>query len=129
MRALAKKSQNPIASLISVPIQNNVNFGLGPNNDTQYINLIQPVLPQKLTEDWNWIHRGIIPVPVYQPAGKRRGWAISSMRAFSRRRIPESWSGVSGRTSTSRRQPTVSWGPESGAPVPQWSSSRRRVTG
>ena len=28
--ALAKATQNPVASLISVPIQNNSNFGVGP---------------------------------------------------------------------------------------------------
>ena len=34
---LAKKTQNPVADLISVPLQNNVNFGVGPNDDVQYI--------------------------------------------------------------------------------------------
>ncbi|MHC5063751.1 MAG: hypothetical protein ACYTG5_07240, partial [Planctomycetota bacterium] len=28
---LARKTQNPIADLISVPFQNNINFGVGPN--------------------------------------------------------------------------------------------------
>ena len=28
---LQKATQNPVASLISVPIQNNSNFGIGPN--------------------------------------------------------------------------------------------------
>ena len=32
---LAKESQNPIANLISVPFQNNFNFGVGPNDATQ----------------------------------------------------------------------------------------------
>jgi len=35
--ALAKKTQNPVADLISVPFQNNFNFGVGPNNVTQYV--------------------------------------------------------------------------------------------
>lgn len=63
---LAKAAQNPVASLISLPIQANINGGVG-DNDTQLINLIQPVIPQSLGNDWNWIHRGIIPVPMYQP--------------------------------------------------------------
>jgi hypothetical protein len=42
---LAKKLQNPIADLISIPFQNNVNFGYGPNDNTQNILNIQPVIP------------------------------------------------------------------------------------
>ena len=34
---LAKESQNPIANLISVPFQNNFNFGVGPNHATPWI--------------------------------------------------------------------------------------------
>ncbi|MCX6929903.1 MAG: hypothetical protein NT154_42830, partial [Verrucomicrobia bacterium] len=33
---LAKKLQNPIANLISVPIQNNWDFGIGPANAMKY---------------------------------------------------------------------------------------------
>lgn len=63
---LAKKLQNPIASLISVPIQNNFDWGAGPNGDGfQYKANIQPVIPFGLSEDWNLITRTILPV-VYQ---------------------------------------------------------------
>jgi hypothetical protein len=63
---LAKKTQNPVADLISVPFQNNINFGVGPEDDVQYILNIQPVIPFKLTEDWNLISRTIVPL-IYQP--------------------------------------------------------------
>ena len=63
---LAKKTQNPVADLISVPFQNNVNFGVGPHDDVQYILNIQPVIPFRLTEDWNLISRTIVPL-IYQP--------------------------------------------------------------
>ena len=63
---LAKKTQNPVADLISVPFQNNINFGVGPDDDVQYILNIQPVIPFKLTEDWNLISRTIMPL-IYQP--------------------------------------------------------------
>ena len=63
---LAKKTQNPVADLISVPFQNNINFGVGPEDDVQYILNIQPVIPFKLTEDWNLISRTILPL-IYQP--------------------------------------------------------------
>ena len=63
---LAKKLQNPIASLISVPIQNNFDFGAGPDGDGfQYKVNLQPVIPLSLSEDWNLITRTILPI-VYQ---------------------------------------------------------------
>lgn len=63
---LAKELQNPIASLISVPFQNNFDFGAGPTGDGfQYKVNIQPVLPISLSQDWNLIARTILPI-VYQ---------------------------------------------------------------
>ena len=43
--SLAKATQNPVASLISVPIQNNTNFAVGPYDRTQDVLNIQPVIP------------------------------------------------------------------------------------
>jgi hypothetical protein len=63
---LAKKTQNPVADLISVPFESNVNFGVGPHDDVQYILNIQPVIPFRLTDEWNLISRTIAPV-IYQP--------------------------------------------------------------
>lgn len=63
---LRKAAQNPIASLISVPVQNNTNFGIGPDQRNQDVLNIQPVIPVKLTENWNLITRIITPL-VYQP--------------------------------------------------------------
>jgi len=63
---LAKKTQNPVADLISVPFQNNLNFGLGPHNRAQNILNIQPVVPIKLTENLNLITRTIAPI-IRQP--------------------------------------------------------------
>jgi hypothetical protein len=63
---LARKTQNPVADLISVPFQNNINFGVGPGDDVQYILNIQPVIPFRLTQDWNLISRTIVPL-IYQP--------------------------------------------------------------
>jgi hypothetical protein len=63
---LAKQAQNPIANLISLPLQNNTNFGIGPEDETQNILNIQPVLPFGITESLNLITRTILPV-VSQP--------------------------------------------------------------
>jgi hypothetical protein len=64
---LAKKTQNPVADLISVPFQSNFNFGYGAKNSpepssTQYVLNIQPVVPIGIGEGWNLITRPIIPI-------------------------------------------------------------------
>ncbi len=59
---LAKKLNNPVANLISVPIQNNWDFGIGPANAMKYTANIQPVVPVSISEDWNLIVRTILPV-------------------------------------------------------------------
>ena len=59
---LAKKSQNPVADMISLPIQYNINFETGPKAKTQNIVLVQPVVPIGLNDDWNFIARPIIPL-------------------------------------------------------------------
>ena len=65
--ALAKAVQNPIADMISLPLQNNVNFDVGPQKKTQNILNIQPVYPVSLNAQWNLITRTIVPV-ISQPA-------------------------------------------------------------
>jgi hypothetical protein len=63
---LRKQAQNPVASLISVPIQENFNFNIGPSDRTQNVLNIQPVVPFSVSKDWNLIVRWITPI-VYQP--------------------------------------------------------------
>jgi hypothetical protein len=63
---LQKAAQNPVADLISIPLQNNFNFGVGPQDKMQYVGNIQPVIPLHATENWNVITRTIMPL-VYQP--------------------------------------------------------------
>jgi len=60
---LAMQLQNPLAALISVPIQANLDEGFGPG-DTGYrwtIN-VQPVFPFKLSSRWNLISRTVMPL-------------------------------------------------------------------
>jgi len=63
---LAKLAQNPVGNLISVPFQNNTNLNYGPEEKTQNILNIQPVIPVSINEDWNVITRTILPV-ISQP--------------------------------------------------------------
>jgi hypothetical protein len=43
--ALSKEAANPVADLISLPFQNNTDFGLGPYDRTRNVLNIQPVIP------------------------------------------------------------------------------------
>src|SRR5215207_1103484 len=63
---LAKAAQNPIADMISVPLQSNFNFHVGPHDQLQYVLNIQPVVPLTLNDEWNLITRWITPV-ISQP--------------------------------------------------------------
>ncbi len=65
--ALAKKSQNPISNMRSFKFQNNTNLGMGPDDSTQNMFNVMPVLPFQLNDDILVISRTIIPV-VSQPS-------------------------------------------------------------
>ncbi len=57
---LAKAAQNPVASMISVPLDTSIDFGA--DNGTAVISNFQPVVPISLNEDWNLINRPILPI-------------------------------------------------------------------
>jgi hypothetical protein len=60
---LAKKLANPVASLISVPVQYNADDYGGANEGASVSRLIvQPVIPFSLNDDWNLITRTIVPI-------------------------------------------------------------------
>ncbi|MCV9927949.1 hypothetical protein OIU83_09810 [Flavobacterium sp. LS1R49] len=59
---LADKLANPVASLISVPLQNNLSYGIGPFNGSKYTINVQPVIPFKLSDNLNLITRYIVPI-------------------------------------------------------------------
>jgi hypothetical protein len=60
---LAKKLSNPVASLISVPLQFNWDHEFGPDRDGRKFTLnVQPVIPSRVNNDWTLISRVIAPV-------------------------------------------------------------------
>jgi len=59
---LAKKLQNPIADLISVPAKLDWDTGIGPADADRSTYVIQPVIPISFNEKWNVISRTIVPV-------------------------------------------------------------------
>ena len=52
---LAKQTQNPVASLISVPFQGNWDFGLGDRDSTATLLNVQPVMPFAISKSTNVI--------------------------------------------------------------------------
>jgi len=92
--ALAKAAQNPVASMISVPFQNNTNFQVGPLEETQNVLNIQPVLPVDLGAKWNLITRTIFPVISQPPfaAGQDRTGGLGDIQfsAFLSPKAPTS---------------------------------------
>jgi len=60
---LAMKLANPLAALISMPIQANYDTGFGlDGNGNRWLTNVQPVIPITLNDDWNIISRTIVPI-------------------------------------------------------------------
>jgi hypothetical protein len=59
---LAKKLANPIANLISIPFQNNTDYGIGPNQGSRNTLNFQPVIPITLGPKFNLITRMVLPI-------------------------------------------------------------------
>ena len=71
---LAKQTQNPIASLISVPFQGNWDFGIGDRDATGTLFNFQPVVPFPVSTGTNVVLRIIMPLtsqPESGPGGAR----------------------------------------------------------
>ncbi len=63
---LPKTSQNTVASVMSVPVENKTNFGMGPYERNQNILSVKPLIPMQLSKGWRLIARIIQPVQ-WQP--------------------------------------------------------------
>ena len=83
---LAKKLANPISSLISVPFQNNTDYGIGDSVGTRNTMNIQPVVPVSLTPKLNLILRWVQPwITQYNITGhgqKQNGLGDAVVSAF-----------------------------------------------
>lgn len=83
---LAKKLSNPIASLISVPFQNNTDVGIGAYNGSRNTLNFQPVIPISLSPSLNVITRVVLPIITQQditaPGAKETGLSDAVVSAF-----------------------------------------------
>lgn len=60
---LAQELTNPLADLLTIPIQMSYDSGIGREDDGSKLQTnFQPVYPFQLTDDWNLISRTILPV-------------------------------------------------------------------
>ena len=84
---LAKQLANPVAALISVPLQWNYDQNIGSLDDgTRAVLNVQPVIPVSLNEDWNLISRTIVPLidqdDIFPGAGGQSGLGDIVQSAF-----------------------------------------------
>lgn len=76
---LAKKTQNPVADLISLPFQNNISGTIPPYGRISNNLNIQPVVPMKLGGGVNMILRNILPVNSIPSGRDRSVWGFGDM--------------------------------------------------
>jgi len=83
---VAKKLANPVAAMISVPFQNNMDLGIGEYNGSRNILNFQPVLPFSISEKYNLITRLVLPIVyqtnIYGANNSQSGLSDASISAF-----------------------------------------------
>jgi len=85
-QSLAREAKNPLADLINLQFFYDANLNMGPNNNTQDVITIQPVIPFDLNSNWSLITRTILPL-ISQPGlapgeGSTRGAGDTQFSAF-----------------------------------------------
>jgi hypothetical protein len=91
--ALALQLSNPVAALISVPLQLNYDQDIGPADDgDRWLLNVQPVIPFDLNDDWNLISRTILPLvhqsDIFPGAGSQTGTGDTVQSLFFSPKAP-----------------------------------------
>ena len=72
--SLAKAAQNPVANMVSLPLQWNYSTGGGLDSSTALVLNVQPVLPLPIGEHWLIVSRTVVPfVSIPLPNGRQSG--------------------------------------------------------
>lgn len=84
--ALAHAAQNPISTMIQLPFINYSNFNVGPSNQYQNVMEFQPLVSFSISEDWNLLLRGVMPITT-QPGyitgdGQKTGFGNTSLTPY-----------------------------------------------
>ena len=91
--SLAMQLSNPVAALISVPLQLNYDRDIGPADDgDRWLLNLQPVIPFDLNDDWNLISRTILPLvrqsDIFPGAGTQTGTGDTVQSLFFSPKAP-----------------------------------------
>lgn len=92
---LAQELSNPLADLMTIPVQMNYDYDIGPNDDGKKLQTnIQPVIPFELNDSWNLISRTIVPVisqsDIPSGSGSKFGLGDINMSLFFSPKAPTS---------------------------------------
>lgn len=92
---LAQELTNPVADIISIPVQMNYDGNYGPTDDGWKLQTnIQPVIPFSINDDWNIISRTILPVTyqedIFEGAGSQFGLGDTTLSMFFSPKKPSS---------------------------------------
>ncbi|MFC1657160.1 transporter [Candidatus Moduliflexota bacterium] len=92
---LAQELSNPVADLVTIPVQMNYDGDIGPADDGWKLQTnIQPVIPFGVGENWNLITRTILPViyqdDIFPGAGSKFGLGDVNMTLFLSPKAPTS---------------------------------------
>lgn len=84
---LAQELTNPVADIVTVPVQINFDGDIGPMDDgTKIVTNVQPVIPLEFGSNWNLITRTIVPViyqdDIFPGAGSQFGLGDINFTAF-----------------------------------------------
>ena len=84
---LAQELTNPLANLVTIPLQMNYDSGIGPEEQGSRVQInIQPVYPFSLGSEWNLISRTIVPLTcqedIFPEAGSQFGLGDINLSLF-----------------------------------------------
>jgi hypothetical protein len=90
---LAQDLTNPLANMVTVPIQMNFDDGIGPADDGSKLTTnVQPVIPFDIGENWNLVTRTIVPVTyqndIFPGAGSQFGLGDINLSLFFSPKAP-----------------------------------------
>lgn len=92
---LAKKLNNPVAHLISVPFQGNYDSGIGPEDGHKFYVNMEPVIPISITKDFDIISRTVLSVVsqdnVFGKSGSQSGLSDLEESLFLSPKKPTNW--------------------------------------
>jgi hypothetical protein len=81
LTTIAKEVQNPASPVVTIPIQSNIQNGLGAKGDQGFLFRLQPAIPFRITDRVYLISRTIIPIAhvPFSPRLDRESWEVGNV--------------------------------------------------